>query len=156
VRKQNALAGQIQFLNIVKVNAPGGFVVRELAHGFVHLSKQFSWINRGTIDFPEVRVTLLRKTMNQPGIGILACPTLSENQDGDICPGDLSGHGVKGDHGWPKSVDKPSRRRIFSNERWDLVHDQVAAPQAKADESLNDFLTVRVQVRFQKGKKTTY
>ena len=42
------------------------------------LREQISRIDRGTIDFAQVGVPSLRKAVNQPGIGILACAAFSE------------------------------------------------------------------------------
>ena len=106
-REQNALASQIQFLNIVEVNTPRGFLGQKPAHGFMYLCEQISRIDRGTINFAELSVTFLRKAVNQPSVGIFACAALTDNQDGDICPSNFGGHGIEGEDGRCDPVDKP-------------------------------------------------
>ena len=157
-RQQNALAGQIQFLNIVEVNTPRGFLVQKPAHGFMYLCEQISRIDRGTINFAQVSVTSVRKAVNQPGIGILACAALSENQDGDICLSNLGGHGIEGEHGRRNSVDKPLGCQAVCNAHFDLALGGDSLAPHKRDTTGNfqknktHLVFRKVQVRFQKGQ----
>ena len=122
MREQFALAGRIEFLDIIQIESAERISKGKGLFGRAELTKKLGRFEGGAIDLFEARVGLEGKSVNQFGIGIFPGTAFANNQDRDICTSNFARHIIQGLHDRTKAIDETRQSGLRENGCVVLAH----------------------------------